>query len=120
VRPKSSRSCRSISTIAELVARGHGPEEAAHIARTEFSGARLEALLGSLRQAHCHEPPPPGPAHAFSLDSLATDLRHALRALVATPSFLGILSLPPQPDIANMVNAVTGASTWRRVRLILS
>jgi len=40
-----------------------------------------------LRQAHWHEPPPPGPARAFLLDSVAIDLRHALRALRATPSF---------------------------------
>src|SRR5262245_25090930 len=71
----------------ELLASGKTPDEAAHIARTEFSGARLATLLGSLRQAHWRELPPPGPARAFSLDSLAIDLRHAIRALVATPSF---------------------------------
>ncbi len=71
----------------ELMARGETPDEAARIARTEFSGARLEALLGTLRQAHWHETPPPGPARAFSLDSLLIDLRHAIRALRATPSF---------------------------------
>jgi predicted permease len=76
----------------ELVASGATPEEAAHIARTEFDGARLEALLGTLRQAHWHETPPPGPAHAFSFDSVLIDLRHAIRALRATPSFtLGAL-----------------------------
>ncbi len=76
----------------ELVARGATPEEAAHIARTEFDGARLEALLGTLRQAHWHETPPPGPTRAFSFDSVLIDLRHALRALRATPSFtLGAL-----------------------------
>jgi hypothetical protein len=71
----------------ELVASGHGPDEAARIARTEFSGARLTALLGSLHQAQWRETPTFGPGRAFSLDSLAIDLRHALRALVATPSF---------------------------------
>jgi putative ABC transport system permease protein len=71
----------------ELVARGATPEAAAHTARTEFDGARLEALLGTLRQAHWHEPPPPGPSRAFSFDSLVIDLRHAIRALKATPSF---------------------------------
>jgi predicted permease len=76
----------------ELVARGATPEEAAHTAKTEFDGARLEALLGSLRQAHWHETPPPGPSRAFSLDSVLIDLRHAIRALRATPSFtLGAL-----------------------------
>jgi putative ABC transport system permease protein len=76
----------------ELVARGATPEEAAHTARTEFDGARLEALLGTLRQAHWHEAPPPGPTRAFSLDSVLIDLRHAIRALRATPSFtLGAL-----------------------------
>ena len=76
----------------ELVARGATPEEAAQIARTEFDGARLEALLGTLRQAHWHETPPPGPSRAFSFDSVLIDLRHALRALRATPSFtLGAL-----------------------------
>jgi putative ABC transport system permease protein len=76
----------------ELEARGATPEEAAHIARTEFDGARLEALLGTLRQAHWHEPPPPGPARAFAVDSVLIDLRHAIRALRATPSFtLGAL-----------------------------
>jgi putative ABC transport system permease protein len=76
----------------ELVARGATPDEAAHTARTEFDGARLEALLGTLRQAHWHETPPPGPARAFSLDSVLIDLRHAIRALRATPSFtLGAL-----------------------------
>ena len=39
----------------ELVAGGATPEDAAHTARTEFDGARLEALLGTLRQAHWHE-----------------------------------------------------------------
>jgi predicted permease len=76
----------------ELVARGATPDEAAHTARTEFDGARLEALLGTLRQAHWHETPPPGPARAFSFDSVLIDLRHAIRALRATPSFtLGAL-----------------------------
>lgn len=74
------------------MARGATPEEAAHTARTEFDGARLEALLGTLRQAHWHETPPPGPARAFSFDSVLIDLRHATRALRATPSFtLGAL-----------------------------
>ena len=71
----------------ELVARGATPEEAAHTARTEFDGARLETLLGTLRQAHWHETPPPGPSRAFSFDSVLIDLRHAIRALRATPSF---------------------------------
>lgn len=71
----------------ELMARGETPDDAARIARTEFSGARLEALLGTLRQAHWHGPPPPGSSRAFSLDSLLIDLRHAIRALRATPSF---------------------------------
>jgi MacB-like periplasmic core domain len=76
----------------ELVAGGAMPEEAAHMARTEFNGARLEALLGTLRQAHWHETPPPGPARAFSFDSVLIDLHHAIRALMATPSFtLGAL-----------------------------
>ena len=76
----------------ELMARGETPDDAARIARTEFNGARLEALLGTLRQAHWSEPPPPGPSRAFSLDSLLIDLRHTLRALRATPSFtLGAL-----------------------------
>ena len=76
----------------ELVARGATPEEAAHLARTEFDGARLEALLGTLRQAHWRETPPPGPASAFSFDSVFIDLRQAIRALRATPSFtLGAL-----------------------------
>jgi predicted permease len=76
----------------ELMARGETPDGAARIARTEFSGARLEALLGTLRQAHWRETPPPGPARAFSLDSALIDLRHAIRALRATPSFtLGAL-----------------------------
>ena len=69
------------------MARGATPEEAAHTARTEFDGARLEALLGTLRQAHWHETPPPGPSRAFSFDSVLIDLRHAIRALRATPSF---------------------------------
>jgi putative ABC transport system permease protein len=71
----------------ELVARGATPDEAAHTARTEFSGARLEALLGTLRQAHWRESPPPGPSRALSPDSVRIDLRHAIRALRATPSF---------------------------------
>ena len=71
----------------ELVMRGATPEDAAHTARTEFDGARLEALLGTLRQAHWHETPAPGPSRAFSLDSVFIDLRHAIRALRATPSF---------------------------------
>jgi predicted permease len=71
----------------ELVADGATPEEAAHRARTEFDGARLEALLGTLRQAHWHDTPPPGPSRALSLDSILIDLRHAIRALKATPSF---------------------------------
>jgi len=71
----------------ELVASGHGPDEATRMARTEFSGARLTTLLASLRQAHWRELPPSGPARVFSADSLAIDLRHATRALRATPSF---------------------------------
>jgi len=71
----------------ELMAKGQTPDDAARIARTEFNGARLEALLGTLRQAHWHETPPPGPSRAFSLDSVFIDLRHAIRALRATPSF---------------------------------
>jgi predicted permease len=71
----------------ELIAGGKPPDEAARIARTEFTGARLTTLLGSLRQAHWRGLPPPGPSRAFSLDGLAIDLRHAIRALIATPSF---------------------------------
>ena len=71
----------------ELMAKGQTPDDAARIARTEFNGARLEALLGTLRQAHWHETPPPGPSRAFSFDSVLIDLRHAVRALRATPSF---------------------------------
>jgi predicted permease len=71
----------------ELVAAGATPEDAAHRAATEFDGARLEALLGTLRQAHWRETPPPGPSRAFSFDSFLIDLRHAIRALKATPSF---------------------------------
>jgi hypothetical protein len=71
----------------ELVAGGATPEDAAHTAKPEFDGARLEALLGTLRQAHWREAPPPGPARALSFDSVRIDLRHAIRALRATPSF---------------------------------
>lgn len=42
----------------ELIASGEPPDEAARIARTEFTGARLTTLLGSLRQAHWREAPP--------------------------------------------------------------
>ena len=73
--------------LRELVSHGATPEEAAHTAATEFGGARLEALLGTLRQARWRELPPPGPARAFSFDSVLIDLRHAIRALRATPSF---------------------------------
>lgn len=76
----------------ELIAGGVAPGEAARIARTEFNGARLEALLGTLRQSRWRELPPPGPSRAFSFDSLRIDLRHAIRSLRATPSFtLGAL-----------------------------
>jgi len=34
------------------MANGATPEDAAQTARTEFDGARLEALLATLRQAH--------------------------------------------------------------------
>jgi predicted permease len=71
----------------ELVARGLTPEDAAQTARTEFSGARLEALLGTLRQAHWREVPSTGQSRALSMDSLLIDLRQAIRALQATPSF---------------------------------
>jgi putative ABC transport system permease protein len=71
----------------ELVASGETPDDAARIARTEFNGARFAALLATLRQTHWREIPPPGPARAFSVDSLLIDLRHAIRALRATPSF---------------------------------
>ncbi len=71
----------------ELVAGGATPDAAARTATTEFDGARLEALLGTLRQAHWQEPPPPGPSRALALDSVLIDLRHAIRALRATPSF---------------------------------
>ena len=76
----------------ELVAGGHPPDEAARMARTEFNGARLTALLGSLHQTRWRELPPPGPGRAFSLDGLAIDLRHAIRALRATPSFTSAAS----------------------------
>jgi predicted permease len=76
----------------ELVAAGATPEDAAHTARTEFDGARLEALLATLRQAHWRETPPPGPSRAFSFDSVLIDLRQAIRAMRAMPSFtLGAL-----------------------------
>jgi putative ABC transport system permease protein len=76
----------------ELIVSGETPDDAARIARTEFNGARFEALLATLRQTHWREIPPPGPARAFSLDSVLIDLRHAIRALRATPSFtLGAL-----------------------------
>src|SRR5262245_60016370 len=65
----------------ELVANGATPDDAEQIARTEFDGARLEAVLGTLRQAHWHDLPPPGPSRAFSLDSVLIDLRHAIRSL---------------------------------------
>jgi putative ABC transport system permease protein len=71
----------------ELMANGATPDDAAETARTEFDGGRLQALLGTLRQAHWHELPPPGPSRAFSLDSVLIDLRYGLRALRATPSF---------------------------------
>jgi putative ABC transport system permease protein len=71
----------------ELIAQGAAPDDAAETARTEFDGARLQALLGTLRQAHWHEAPPPGPGRAFSSDSAWIDFRHAIRALKATPSF---------------------------------
>src|SRR5262249_35972020 len=71
----------------ELVASGQEPDEAARIARTEFSGVRLTTLLGALRQAPGREVPPPGPSRAFSFDSVLIDLRHAIRALRSTPSF---------------------------------
>lgn len=71
----------------ELVAHGATPEDAARTATTEFDGARLEALLGTLRQSRWRELPPPGPSPAFSLDSVLIDLRHAVRALRAAPSF---------------------------------
>src|SRR5262245_23198505 len=71
----------------ELVADGATPDDAARTARTEFSGARLTSLLGSLQQARWHEPPPAGPAPAFSFESVLVDLRQAIRALIATPSF---------------------------------
>jgi hypothetical protein len=66
--------------------RPHAPQE------LSFDAARLEARLGSLHQAHWHETPPPGPSGALSLDSVLIDLRHAVRALRAAPSFtLGAL-----------------------------
>ncbi|MEX2301814.1 MAG: permease prefix domain 1-containing protein [Bryobacterales bacterium] len=71
----------------ELMANGATPADAAETARTEFDDGRLQSLLGHLRQAHWHELPPPGPSRAFSLDSVLIDLRHAIRALRATPSF---------------------------------
>jgi hypothetical protein len=71
----------------ELVAGGATPADAEHRARTEFNGARLEALLGTLRQAHWRETAPVGQSRALALDSVLIDLRHAFRALRATPSF---------------------------------
>src|SRR5262245_8662236 len=96
----------------ELVAGGHEPDEAARIAQTEFSDARLTALLGSLRQAHWRPLPPPGPSRAFAFDGLIIDLRHAVRALLATPSFtigaLLVLTLGTGATTAifSLVNAV--------------
>ena len=71
----------------ELKALGATPDDAEETARTEFDGARLQMLLGTLRQARWHELPPPGPSRAFSLDSVLIDLRHAMYALRATSSF---------------------------------
>src|SRR5262245_22606017 len=71
----------------ELIASGQSPDDAARIARTEFSGARLTACLATLRQTRWRELPPPGPGSSFSLDGLVMDLRHAVRALLAAPSF---------------------------------
>jgi hypothetical protein len=71
----------------ELVAGGTQAGDAVRIARKEFSGPRLTTLLASLRQTHWRGTPPPGPSRALSPDGLLIDLRHAIRALRATPSF---------------------------------
>lgn len=101
----------------ELVARGLTPEDAAQLARTEYDGARLESLLGTLRQAQWHEPPPPGPSRAFSFDSIPLDLRHAIRALRATPSFtigaLLVLALGPVSPACSCGTACGSRSTAR-------
>src|SRR4029453_11876554 len=49
----------------ELIGSGKPPDEAARIARTELTGARLTTLLGSLRQAHWRGGPPPRPGPAL-------------------------------------------------------
>ena len=70
----------------ELVAQGKTPDDAARITRTEFSGARLEALLGTLRQAHWTDPALPI-GRGFLLAGTLTDVRDSVRALRATPGF---------------------------------
>src|SRR5688572_25646341 len=71
----------------ELVARGATPEEAAHTARTEFDGARLEALLGTLRQAQTPASVTPGAPTRRLMGDLQQDLRYAVRTFQKQPGF---------------------------------
>ena len=72
----------------ELLAAGARPEDAIRIARTEFSERNVLAqYLTPLRQARWIDPSPPASTRALSLQGLAADVRHAVRALRAAPSF---------------------------------
>src|SRR6185295_17557409 len=64
----------------ELVAGGATPADARRLALAELRDEDLLARrLSPLRQAHVHEPPPPGTPNRHLMGDLVQDIRYALR-----------------------------------------
>jgi hypothetical protein len=72
----------------ELMMGGADPDAAEKLALAEFTGADVLArYLAPLRQSRWTDTSPPAASRPFSLEGLVADLRLAVRALRAAPSF---------------------------------